>query len=162
MRANAGLRFLNRSMPDLKEAKDAFENIVVAGHRTVEVIESVRTLFKTQNQNSASFDVNKLIEDTLALVGEDLRKHRISVERKLKEHLPQATGDRVQLQQVLLNLMTNAIDSIADIDVPHSVRFSGEERVKYPIDVSRVDSFPGGPVDLPIDHQGPRRPAGPM
>jgi signal transduction histidine kinase len=113
--ADAGLRFLNRSMPDLDEAKDAFKQIVADGHRAAAVIKSVRTLFKTQNQSRASFDVNRLIEDTLALVGDDLQKHRISVERKLDENLPETTGDRIQLQQVLLNLMTNAIDSMAGV-----------------------------------------------
>jgi len=113
--ADAGLRFLNRSMPDLDEAKGAFEQIVADGHRAAAVIKSIRTLFKTQNQNRVTFDVNKLIEDTLALVQEDLQKHRITVERKLDEHLPQTTGDRTQLQQVVLNLMTNAIDSMAGI-----------------------------------------------
>jgi len=113
--ADAGLRFLNRSMPDLDEAKDAFEQIVADGHRAAAVIKSIRTLFKTQNRNRAPFDVNNLIEDTLALVREDLQKHQISVERKLGEHLPQTTGDRTQLQQVLLNLMTNAIDSMAGV-----------------------------------------------
>ena len=113
--ADAGLRFLNRSMPDLDEAKGAFEQIVADGHRAAAVIKSIRTLFKAQNQNRVSFDVNKLIEDTLALVQEDLQKHRITVERKLHEHLPQTTGDRIQLQQVLLNLMTNAIESMASI-----------------------------------------------
>jgi C4-dicarboxylate-specific signal transduction histidine kinase len=111
--ADAGLRFLNRPMPDLDEAKEAFEEIVAGGHRAAAVISSIRRLFKTEGRNRASFDVNKLIEDTLALVQEDLQKHRISVERQLDARLPQATGDRIQLQQVLLNLMTNGIDAMA-------------------------------------------------
>jgi signal transduction histidine kinase len=111
--ADAGLRFLNRQMPDLDEAKEAFEEIAAGGHRAAAVISGIRRLFKTEGRNRASFDVNKLIQDTLALVREDLQKHRISVERQLDARLPQATGDRIQLQQVLLNLMTNGIDAMA-------------------------------------------------
>jgi signal transduction histidine kinase len=111
--ANAGLHFLNRRMPDLDEAKEAFKEIVAGGHRAAAVISSIRGLFKTEGRNRASFDVNKLIEDTLALVWKDLQKHRISVERQLDPRVPQATGDRIQLQQVLLNLMTNGIDAMA-------------------------------------------------
>jgi signal transduction histidine kinase len=113
--ADGGFRFLDRSIPDLDEAKEAFKQIVADGHRAAAVIKSIRALFKTEGRNRASVDVNKLIEDTLALVREDLQKHRISVERKLDEHLPLATGDRIQLQQVLLNLITNAIDSMAGV-----------------------------------------------
>jgi signal transduction histidine kinase len=111
--ANAGLRFLDRPISDLDEAKEAFQGIVAAGHRAAAVIRSIRGLFKTEGRNRVSFDVNNLIEDTLALIREDLQKHQISVERQLDARLPQATGDRIQLQQVLLNLMTNGIDAMA-------------------------------------------------
>jgi signal transduction histidine kinase len=114
--ADAGLRFLSRSIPDLDEAKDAFKQIVVEGHRAASVIRSIRTHFKIESGNTASFDVNRLIEDTIALMQEDLQRHQILVERKLDERLPPAAGDRIQLQQVLLNLMTNAVDSMAGVD----------------------------------------------
>jgi signal transduction histidine kinase len=147
--ADAGLRFLNRSMPDLDEAKDAFEQIVADGHRAAAVIKSIRTLFKTQNRNRAPFDVNKLIEDTLALVREDLQKHQISVERKLDEHLPQATGDRTQLQQVLLNLMTNAIDSMAGVGGLRILSVQSGMDDNGEVSVSVADTGEGiGPRDI--------------
>jgi len=113
--ADAGLRFLDRSKPDLDEAKEAFKQIVTDGHRAGEVIESIRTFFKKDDRKRAAVDVNDLIGKTLALVREDLDKHRIQVEAELDEQVPQVTGDRIQLQQVLVNLITNAIDSMASV-----------------------------------------------
>src|SRR5207245_704266 len=78
--ADAGLRFLHRSMPDLTEAKEAFKQIVAEGHRAAAVIESIRTIFKNEGRNRAALDLNDLIGETLVLVREDLRKHRILVE----------------------------------------------------------------------------------
>ena len=113
--ADAGLRFLDRSKPDLDEAKEAFKQIVADGHRAGEVIESIRAFFKKDDRKRASVDLNDLIGKTLALVREDLVKHRIQVEAELDEEVPQVTGDRIQLQQVLVNLITNAIDSMAGV-----------------------------------------------
>jgi C4-dicarboxylate-specific signal transduction histidine kinase len=111
--ADAGLRFLDRSKPDLDEAKDAFKQIVADGHRAGAVIESIRTVFKKDDRKRVSLDLNDLIGKTITLVREDLTRHRILVETELDENLPQITGDRIQLQQVLVNLITNAIDSMA-------------------------------------------------
>ena len=81
-RADAGLRFLNRGVPDLDEAKEALKQIAADGHRTGAVIESIRTIFKKEDRTRASLDLNGLITETLALVGGDLKKHRISVETR--------------------------------------------------------------------------------
>jgi signal transduction histidine kinase len=106
-------------------------------------------LFKTQNRNRASFDVNELIEDTLALAREDLQKHRISVERKLDEHLPQATGDRIQLQQVLLNLITNAIDSMTDVGGSRILSVQSGMDDQGEVSISVADTGEGiGPRDI--------------
>jgi signal transduction histidine kinase len=114
--ADAGLRFLDRATPDLDEAKGAFRQIVADGHRAGEVIGSIRALFKREAQNRAALDLNDLIGKTLTLVRDDLAKHRIVVEADLDEYLPQIRGDRIQLQQVLLNLIANAIESMAAVD----------------------------------------------
>jgi signal transduction histidine kinase len=113
--ADAGLRYLNRSMPDLDEAKEAFRQIVAGGHRAGAVIDSIRTIFKKEDRHRAPLDLNNLIGETLPLVREDLEKHRIRIEIELEERLPLVTGDRIQLQQVLVNLITNAIDSMAAV-----------------------------------------------
>jgi signal transduction histidine kinase len=116
--ADAGLRFLDRAMPDLDEAKAAFKEIVADGHRAAAVIGSIRTIFKTGALNRTSLHVNDLVEDVLAQLRDNLHKHRILVQAELNAQTPQVIGDRIQLQQVLLNLITNAIESMAAKDGP--------------------------------------------
>jgi signal transduction histidine kinase len=110
--ADAGLRWLDRSTPDLDKAKASFEQIVADGHRAGAVIESIRAIFKKDARNRTSLDINELIGEALALTRGDLQRHGILVRAEPKEQLPHVRGDRIQLQQVLLNLITNAIDSM--------------------------------------------------
>jgi signal transduction histidine kinase len=114
--ADAGFRWLDRATPDLDEAKASFKQIVADGHRAGVVIGSIRGIFKKDVRNRTSLDVNELIGEALALVRGDLEKHRILVEAEPNGLLPQVKGDRIQLQQVLLNLITNAIESMAAKD----------------------------------------------
>jgi signal transduction histidine kinase len=111
--ADAGLRWLERSTPDLDKAKASFEGIVADGHRAGAVIESIRAIFKKDTRNRISLDINELIGEALALARGDLQRHGILIQTEPNEQLPQVRGDRIQLQQVLLNLITNAIDSMA-------------------------------------------------
>ena len=111
--ADAGLHWLDRSTPNLDQAKASFKLIVADGHRAGAVIESIRAIFRKDARNKTSLDINELIGETLALTRGDLQRHRILVEAEPNTHLPQVSGDQIQLQQVLLNLITNAIDSMA-------------------------------------------------
>jgi signal transduction histidine kinase len=114
--ADAGFRWLDRSTPDLDEAKAAFEQIIIGGQRAAAVIEGIRANFKKDARNRTSLDINELIGETLALVRGELQKHRVSVRVEPNKPLPRVRGVRVQVQQVLLNLITNAIDSMAAKD----------------------------------------------
>jgi signal transduction histidine kinase len=116
--ADAGLRWLDRPMPDLDEAKAAFKQIAADGHRAGAVIGSIRAIFRRDARSRASLDINDLIGEALVLLRGDLQKHRILVQTEADTQLPQVVGDRIQLQQVLLNLITNAIESMADEDGP--------------------------------------------
>jgi signal transduction histidine kinase len=114
--AQAGVRWLDRGIPDVDEAKAAFNDIVTAGHRATAMIENLRTTFKKGTPSRAAFDVNGLVRETLALLRADLHEQRILVHVETDAALPTVNGDRIQLQQVLLNLFKNAIDSMAAKD----------------------------------------------
>ncbi|MEA3118295.1 MAG: hypothetical protein QOI13_1565 [Paraburkholderia sp.] len=116
--ADAGLRWLDRPSPDLDEAKAAFKQIVADGRRAAAVIERVRAIFKKSDPNKAAFDINGLIGETLAFARGDLMNHRILVRAELNDNLPQVIADRIQLRQVLVNLIANAIDSMAAAEEP--------------------------------------------
>jgi signal transduction histidine kinase len=114
--ADAALRWLERLVPDLDEAKAALRAIGDDGRRAGAVIGSIRAMFKTDTRNRTSLDINELISEALVLLRSDLQKDRIVVQTDLSPQLPQVMADRIQLQQVLLNLITNAIDSMANED----------------------------------------------
>jgi signal transduction histidine kinase len=116
--AEAGLRFLDHSMPRVDKAKQTFTRIVADGHRAGEVVGSVRAIFRNDPRTRTSLDVNELIRDAVALERRDLHKHQIQVRLQPRTQLPEIQGDRVQLQQVLLNLITNAIQSMATEEEP--------------------------------------------
>jgi signal transduction histidine kinase len=116
--AEAGLRFLDRSTPHVDKAKETLTRIVADGHRAGEVVGSVRSIFGNDSRTSAALDVNVLIGDALALEQGDLHKHQIEVRLQPAAQVLEVQGDRVQLQQVLLNLITNAIQAMATEDQP--------------------------------------------
>ncbi|MER9433239.1 MASE4 domain-containing protein [Mesorhizobium sp. M0408] len=116
MDASTSLRWLDRATPNIDEAKAALQQIVNNGHRMGAVIDNIRTLFKTEARIRTSLDVNNLIREALALVRYDLQKHRVAVQTDYNQSLPPVEGNEVQLQQVLVNLITNAIDSMATED----------------------------------------------
>ena len=116
--ADAGLRFLDRSLPTLDKAKEAFKRIVADGHRAGALIGTIRANFKSDLREITSFHLNELIREALALARGDLEKYGIVVQAEPNSELPEVRGNRVQLQQVLLNLIMNAVDAMAASDDP--------------------------------------------
>jgi signal transduction histidine kinase len=141
--ADAGLRFLDRSMPNLERAKEAFKRIVADGHRAGAVVESIRTNFRIDVQNRTSLDVNELIQEALAVQRGDLQKYRVLVQAEPHKELPEVRGDRVQLQQVLLNLIMNAVDAMASKDGPRILRVKSEPYEGDRVMVSVADTGAG-------------------
>jgi C4-dicarboxylate-specific signal transduction histidine kinase len=86
---------------------------VTAGHRADAVIEHIRAHFKMGARTRNSLDIDDVIQEALAVVRDKLQTHRVAVQADLNERLPQIRGEQVQLHQVLVNLITNAIDSMA-------------------------------------------------
>lgn len=112
--ASAALRWLARRPPDLQEARGRVERIVEDGHRADAVIKGVRALLRKSGIAMTQVDVNGLIADTLTLIRSEVVRHQIVLRMELTPELPPVTGDRVQLQQVLLNLLMNGIEAMID------------------------------------------------
>ena len=113
---NAGLRWMASSTPDLDETRATLQRIVNDGHRASQVISGIRTMFKQDGQTKALLDINDLIREVLTLVRGKVDSQRVSVRTELSEELPQVLVDRVQLQQVILNLIMNALDAMAALN----------------------------------------------
>jgi signal transduction histidine kinase len=140
--ADAGLRWLDRPMPDLDEAKASLKQIVDDGHRAGAVIGSIRAIFKRDSPRRTSLDINKLIAEALVFLRADLQKHQVLIQTDPNAQLPAVIGDPIQLQQVLVNLMTNAIDSMAVTAGPRILSVSSEVRDGAVL-VSVADTGPG-------------------
>src|SRR2546430_14853917 len=93
-----------------------FRSIVKDGMRAAEIISRIRLLFKKGTPQRESVDVNEIIREMIVLLRDEVTRHSISVRAELAADLPQVMGDRVQLQQVMMNLITNSIDAMKDVD----------------------------------------------
>jgi C4-dicarboxylate-specific signal transduction histidine kinase len=113
--ASAALRWLARATPDMGEARAALERIIGEAHRASEVIGDIRAMFKPAGDRKAAVDVNAAIREVLALLRADLDSRRIAVETDLPEGLPAVVGSPAQLQQVLLNVVTNAVEAMDQV-----------------------------------------------
>jgi signal transduction histidine kinase len=141
--ADAGLRFLDRPAPNLEKSKEAFRRIVADGHRAGTVIASIRAHFKTDAQDWTPLDINELIREALALGRGELQQHRIVVQAETGKQLPLVRGHRVQLQQVVLNLIVNAIDAMAVKDEPRILSVRSEVYEADRVLVSIADTGTG-------------------
>lgn len=113
--SSAGLRWLERTPPVIDRARECFEQIVRAGQRAADVLESVRAMFKSKNLVNIPIDLNLLIDEVLILVQGAIQRHDIAVRTELDRAIMPVTGNRVQLQQVLFNLVTNAIEAMESV-----------------------------------------------
>jgi len=142
--AGAALRWLARTPPDLDEARAALRRIVADGHRASEVIQSVRAMFSKDEQDGSPLDANKLIEETIAIIRGELDRARIGVQLELERPLPLLPARRGQLQQVILNLVTNAADALRTVaDRDRILRVKSEVLETDSVAVSVHDSGPG-------------------
>ena len=113
--ANAGLRWLNRSQPDLGRACGTLKNIVSAGYRAGEVVQSVKGMFSGDMQEETLVDTNELVRETITLLHSDLEAASIVVDLELSPELPPVSAHRGQLQQIILNIITNASDAMRTV-----------------------------------------------
>jgi len=113
--ANAGLRWLARTTPDLDEVRAALTRIINDSQRANEVIGAIRLMFKTEGLEKAPVDINKLIHEVLTLVRGDVDNQRVSVLTDLAAELPHVPANLAQLRQVIVNLVVNAVDAMSAV-----------------------------------------------
>jgi C4-dicarboxylate-specific signal transduction histidine kinase len=114
-RASAGLRWLRAETPNLEKAGAAFEQIVIAGHRASDIVTSVRAMFRKDTSERLPVDINEIIRAVLAIVRIDLQKNDVALQTQLDERISVVEGNNVQLQQVVLNLVMNAIEAMQSV-----------------------------------------------
>jgi signal transduction histidine kinase len=146
--ANAGLRWLGRMTPNFDEARAAFQRIVADGHRAGQVLGSVRQMFEKDSGRRAQVDLNALIREVLALLEGELRSHRVMVQADLSDSLPEVSGNRVQLQQVIVNLIMNAVEAMQAVtNRPRVLRLTSEIDKANHVLIRIEDSGPGIAVE---------------
>ena len=135
---NACLRWLARDEPNLEEATKAVTRMIRDANRAADVIAHTRALLRRSSGEKARLDVGEVIRDALTFVEPEALRHRVAIRKMIAEDLPAVWGDRVQLQQVILNLVVNGIEAMTD--VPESDR--GRE-LQIRAERHELDGYPG-------------------
>ena len=108
--------WLANEPPNLERARAAAGRVIQAATQASEIVQRIRALFKKTTASTAPVNVNAVIEDTISLLRHETQRHNISLLTELDADVPSVRADRVQLQQVILNLVMNAIESTASVD----------------------------------------------
>jgi PAS domain S-box-containing protein len=138
--AEACLSWLSRGTPDLEAARRSVEWIIDDGKRANEVIRRVRALAKKAGIEKVPLDVNDVVRETIALVQRELTSHRVSLQTKLAPALPMIRVDRVQLQQVIINLVMNGIEAMQAVaDRPRELKIRSGQDEAHQVHVSVTD-----------------------
>jgi PAS domain S-box-containing protein len=142
--ARAAMRFLDRNPPDLGEVREALACIVDDADRAGDIIDRIRDHIKKAPPRKGRFDLNKAIDEVIALAESAIITNRVSVQTRLAEALRPVQGDRVQLQQVVLNLILNAVEAMSPVETgPRELSISTEQTQTDDVLVSVRDSGPG-------------------
>jgi C4-dicarboxylate-specific signal transduction histidine kinase len=110
--AEACLRWLDRATPNMDEARRSVEWIIKDGNRAADVIQRIRALSKKTDTQKLPIDINDVVNEVIALVQRELSSHQVSLRTELAPALPVVLADRVQLQQVIINLVINGIEAM--------------------------------------------------
>jgi signal transduction histidine kinase len=147
--SNAALRWLAKQTPNAEEAAAALKGILGDAYRASKVVETTRTMFKTDEDQSRDLtDVNDVIREVLSLLRIELEEHKVALRTALSDDAPRVRADRIQLQQVVLNLARNAIEAMGTVNGrPHVLRLaSAATQSEFIVRVE--DTGPGIDPDL--------------
>jgi signal transduction histidine kinase len=142
--AKASLRWLQRDPPDLTQVRKGTESIIEAGTFASEIINRLRSLYKKAPPKQELVAINEVIGEMAGMLRSEARRHGVSIRTDIKDDLPMTVADRVQIQQVLMNLMLNGIEAITDaggvVTVKSQLGDDGQ------IEISVNDTGPGLPL----------------
>jgi NO-binding membrane sensor protein with MHYT domain len=143
--ADACLRWLDGDNPNLEEARAAAIEIVKDGTRAAEIITRIRLLFRKGTPQRELLDVNEIVREMIVLLRSEAARNSISVRTELAANLPSVMADRVQLQQVMMNLISNSIDAMKDVDGTRELAIKSRRAENGQLMVSVSDTGVGLP-----------------
>jgi signal transduction histidine kinase len=143
--AQACLRFLDRGQPDVPEAREAALEMVRDSKRAADIIDRVRSLYRKGSAHQEMVDVNEVIREMAVMLHKEANRYSVDMHTELCENLPNAVADRVQLQQVLMNLMMNGIEAMRELGGELSITSQLAENGQVLISV--IDSGVGLPTE---------------
>jgi PAS domain S-box-containing protein len=143
--ANTCLRWLARDEPDVEEAREAASRIVKDATRAADIIRRIRLLFKSGTPERELVELNEVIREMVILLSSEAARYNILVGTDLAADLPQVMADRVQLQQVLMNLMINGIEAMKDVDGTRELGVRSQREQNKEVVVTISDSGVGLP-----------------
>ncbi|HEY2922901.1 MAG TPA: MEDS domain-containing protein [Candidatus Binatia bacterium] len=142
--ASACLRWLAGQAPDLEEARQSAALIIADGHRAGEIISRIRALVKKAPPRKDWLDINETILEVIALARSEVHSNRVSLQTQLSDDAPLIVGDRIQLQQVILNLIINAVEAMSGVgENPRELLVGSEQDESQGVLVNVRDSGPG-------------------
>jgi PAS domain S-box-containing protein len=149
--ANTCLRWLTRDHPDVEEAREAASRIVKDVTRAADIINRIRLLFKKGEAQRELVDVNEVVREMIVLLRNEATRYSIPIRSELVEDLPKVMADRVQLQQVFMNLMLNGIEAMKDMSAGGELTIKSEQAEDCRLLFSVSDTGVGLPAERP-DH----------
>jgi NO-binding membrane sensor protein with MHYT domain len=143
--AQACLNWLAGDTPNLEAARASAMSIVEDGTRAAEIVSRTRLLFTKGSPRRELVDVNDVIREMIVLLSREITRYGISVRTQLASHLPRLMGDRVQLQQVMMNLIMNSVDAMKDVDETRELAITSQHAEDGRLMVSVIDTGVGLP-----------------
>lgn len=142
--AETVMLLLERSTPDVAELRDATKRMAVEARRASDIIDRIQSLYKRSTPRMDAINVNDLVMEMVTLLGAEADRHHVSIRTELESQLPLVAADRVQLQQVLLNLMLNAVDAMKG--APGEMKITSQRSRADHVVISVIDSGVGLPT----------------